>query len=145
MYFTPRGISTLEQSALDAPTALRFLELLTDHKDISIFFTHFGMQNIAIAGAGQLGKCLMKALNDSPVNIRCFFDQTYHKFSDGLCMGVPILPYESAASAGVLDAVVITSNIYFNEMADALTSSGVPLKTILSINDVLFGVERLKI
>lgn len=143
MYFTARGLDEREQRILDCPTALRFLELLVNKKEISKFFYIFGMENIAIAAAGQLGTCLYKALRDSDINVRCFLDKSYYKFKDEEYLGIPIIPYSSISKYNSLDGIVIASNIYFNEITDALILEGVPLENILSINDVLFGLERL--
>lgn len=143
MYYTARGADEREQRILDCPTALRFLELLTEKRDISKFFSAFGIKNLGIAAAGQFGTCLYKALMDSNVKVWCFIDKLYYRFRNEMYLGIPVIPYSDILKYDSLDGIVIASNIYFNEIADELVSEGILLENILSINDILFGVERL--
>lgn len=144
MYFTPRGLDEREQKILDCTTAQRYLEIAVSGIDISVFFKEMGMKNIVIAAANHFGMCLVKSLKNSEIQVSCFVDKDYYKYTDEKCMGIPIIPYEDIGKYAYADAVIVASNYYFNEITDSLIKNGIKLENILSINDILFGVERIR-
>lgn len=145
MYFTPRGLDESVQRVMDCPTAQRFLEISISQKDISLFFKYHGIEKIAIAAASHFGQCLAKSLVNTQIKVVCFADKLYYKFENELCMGIPVIPYSKIMSESNPDIVVIASNYYFNDIADSLLDAGVLLENIFSINDILFGLDRLKV
>ncbi len=143
MYFTPRGKDEREQKILDFSTSQKFLELAVSGKAIDDFFHHFDIKRIAIAPYNHFGKCLVRLLQGTEVEAVCFIDKMYYKYNENDYFGIPIESYETGSCKAV-DAVIVTSNFYYNDIVDTLIGNGVSLEKIIGINSILFGLERLE-
>ena len=143
MYYTPRGIDEREQRIMDCLTAQKFLDVSVMHKDISVFFKFYNIKNIVIIGATHFGKCLASLLRQSDIQVNYFVDKMYFKYKQGVC-NIPVISYEDITKSIEADMYVVTSNRYFNEMVDSLLERGIPLEKVASINDIVFGMDRIK-
>ncbi len=143
MYFTPRGIDESEQRVLDCVSSQKFLEIVVSGKKVEEFFQYFCINKIAIVPYNHFGKCLARLLQNTGVEIECFADRMYFKHVDERYYNIPVESYDDMALKKV-DAVVVTSNFYFNDIIDTLIDKGIPLENIIGINSVLFGMERLR-
>lgn len=136
-------VDTDTRNALDIPTAVRLLDIAVDNEDISAFFRHFGWKKIAVCGMSRFCKTFIKLMKDSDVEIEYIFDKNYQNFPDGKYMGISIIGYDKLSEIELPDMIVITSNYYYNDIVDELIENDIPLEKILSLNDVIFGMERL--
>jgi hypothetical protein len=59
-------------------------------------------------------------------------------------MGISIKGYTELKETGLPDVIVVTSNYYYNDIVDELIENNVPIEKIISLNDVIFGMERLR-
>lgn len=141
MYFTPRGKDLREQKILDFSTAQKFLDTAVFGKNPAAFFRQLYIKKIVIAPFNHFGKCLAAMLRDQDVEILCFADRMHDKYGNGF-LGIPIVSYE-ALREDTIEAVVVTSNYYANEIMDTLVDSGIPLEKIIGINTILYGMERM--
>lgn len=137
-------IDTHTRNELDCPTAARLLDIAVDNEDISAFFRHFGWNKIAVCGMSRFCKVFIKLMKDTDIEIEYIFDKNYKNFPDGEYMGISIKGYTELKETGLPDVIVVTSNYYFNDIVDELIENNVPLEKILSLNDVIFGMERLR-
>lgn len=141
MYFTPRGKDLREQKILDFSTAQKFLDAAVFGKNPAEFFRQLHIRKIVIAPFNHFGKCLAAMLKEQDVEVLFFADRMHAKYGDNL-WGIPIVPYE-ALKEDAIEAVVVTSNYYANEIIDTLMEAGVPLEKIIGINTILYGMERM--
>lgn len=144
MYFTPRGLDETTQKFLDCPTAHRLIDVALNDENVADFFDYFGWKKIVICGANHFCQSLIKLLSGSDIIIEYILDRNYYKFSNGMYMNIPIKNYSEIGEMMEPDIVVIASNYYFNDITDELLANNIPLEKIISINDVLFGMGRLK-
>jgi len=144
MHFTARGLNKTRNGLLDYYTANKLIDVIVNEKNIEKFFNNFGWKKIAVAPAINYSKAMIKILDCSKISVEYFLDRNACRFSTGMLMNVPVYPYSAIKEITEVDVIVITSNQYFNDIADELILNNVPLEKIISINDVLLGVERLK-
>lgn len=143
MYFTPRGKDQREQKIIDFSTAQKLLEIAVSGQEISVFFERFEIKRIGIAPFNHFGQCLVRMLQNKSITTKCFMDKRYDKFNSGGYMGIPIKDYGYLTEDEV-DAVIVTSNFYFNDIVDTLLEHNIPLEKVIGINTILYGLERLE-
>lgn len=143
MYFTPRGKDQRIQRVLDFPTAQKLSEILVSQAEISVFFEIIGLKRIGIAPFNHFGQCMARMLKDKDIGITCFMDKRYDKYNNNGYLGIPIKSYGSLKNDDI-DAIIITSNFYFNDIVDSLLEHGIAIEKLIGINTVLYGMERLK-
>lgn len=137
-------IDTNTRNKLDCPTAARLLDIILNDEDISAFFRHFGWKKIAVCGMSRFCKVFIKLMKDTDIEIEYIFDKNYKNFPDGKYMGISVIGYDKLNEMELPDMIVVASNYYYNDIVDELIENNVPLEKILSLNDVIFGMERLK-
>ncbi|MBR6694869.1 MAG: hypothetical protein IKL70_00450 [Oscillospiraceae bacterium] len=137
-------IDTNTRNATDHPTAVRLLDIILNDEDISVFLKHFGWKKIAVCGMSRFCKVFIKLMKDTDIEIEYIFDKNPKNFPDGEYMGISIKGYTELKETGLPDVIVVTSNYYYNDIVDELIENNVPLEKILSLNDVIFGMERLE-
>ncbi len=136
-------IDTTTRNALDCPVAVRFLDIINNDEDISIFFRHFGWKKIAVCGMSRFCKTFIKLMKNSDIEIEYIFDKNCQNFPDGEYMRISIKSYAELKEIELPDMIVVTSNYYYNDIVDELIENNVPLERILSLSDVIFGMERI--
>ena len=139
-----RIIDTNTRNATDHPTAVRLLDIILNDEDISVFLKHFGWKKIAVCGMSRFCKVFIKLMQGSDIKIEYIFDKNPKNFPDGEYMGISIKGYTELKETGLPDVIVVTSNYYFNDIVDELIENNVPIEKIISLNDVIFGMERLR-
>lgn len=143
MYFAARGLDNLHNSLSDFYTSNKLLDVITNSKDIATFFKCFDWKKIAVAPFTNYSKALIGILNKSEISVEYLLDRKACQFSDRTLMNIPIFSYSDIEKLSEVDVIVITSNRYFNDITDELIANNVPIEKVISINDVLFGAERL--
>lgn len=137
-------IDTNTRNATDHPTAVRLLDIILNDEDISAFFRHFGWKKIAVCGMSRFCKVFIKLMKDTDIEIEYIFDKNPKNFPDGEYMGISVMGYDDISKTELPDMIVVASSYYCNDIIDELIENNVPLEKILSINDVIFGMERLR-
>ncbi len=137
-------IDTHTRNAIDHPTAVRLLDIILNDENISVFFRHFGWNKIAVCGMSRFCKVFIKLMKETDIKIEYIFDKNYQNFSDGKYMGISVIGYDKLNEMELPDMIVVASNYYYNDIVDELIENNVPLEKILSLNDVIFGMERLE-
>lgn len=143
MYFTPRGKDQRRQKIMDFSTAQRLLEILVSQQEIKVFFEQVGIRRIGIAPFNYFGQCMVRMLKDSDIEIKCFMDRRFEKFNNSDYFGIPVKNYGSLKNDDI-DAVIVASNFYCNDIMDSLIEHNISIEKIIGINTVLYGMERLK-
>ena len=137
-------IDTNTRNTTDHPTAVRLLDIILNDEDISAFFRHFGWKKIAVCGMSRFCKVFIKLMKDTDIEIEYIFDKNHKNFPDGEYMGISVIGYDKLNEMELPDMIVVASNYYYNDIVDELIENNVPLEKILSLNDVIFGMERLR-
>ena len=137
-------IDTNTRNELDCPTAARLLDIAVDNEDISAFFRHFGWKNIAVCGMSRFCKVFIKLMKETDIKIEYIFDKNHKNFPDEKYMDISVIGYSDVDKIKLPDVIVVASNYYYNDIVDELIENNVPLERILSLNDVILGMERLR-
>lgn len=87
-------------------TLKRWLENRNENKMFSDYFSKCGYQNIAIYGAGDLGKLLYAELKNSEIHISYFIDRNAEGINN--IDGLPVITIQDIAEMDMVDVVVIT-------------------------------------
>lgn len=143
MYFTARGKNQIIQKVMDFSTAQKLLEISVSNQELKKFFERFQIQRIAIVPYNHFGRCLVRLLDNRDIDIECFVDKMCGKFHLSDYLGVPIKSYGDLKNDDV-DAVIVTSNFYFNDIVDCLLENDISLEKIIGINTILYGMERIE-
>lgn len=143
MYFTARGKDQRIQKVMDFSTAQKLLEISCSHQKLETFFEQFDIQRIVIVPYNHFGKCLVRMLDNKDIDIKCFADKMCDKFVLKDYLGIPIKNYSDLKNEDI-DAVVVASNFYFNDIVDSLLENNIFLEKIIGINTILYGMERMK-
>lgn len=144
MYFTPRGKDQRIQKIMDFSTTQKLLEISLSQQKINVFFEQIGVTQIGIAPFNYFGQCMVRMLKNSDINIKCFMDKRFDKWNNRDYFGVPVKNYGELENDDI-DAVIITSNFYFNDIMDSLIEHNISIEKIIGINTVLYGMERLRV
>ncbi|MDL2288690.1 hypothetical protein LJC32_04855 [Oscillospiraceae bacterium OttesenSCG-928-F05] len=127
----------MEKYAYHYPTLMKIITLKNEGKSVKDFFYKNGMYNIAIYGAGELGKYIYLELEGTGITVDSFIDRNYQKFPQGL-YDIPVV---GTISDKNIDAVVVTVLYESNSITDFLLQQGLPLTRIINLNDVVYGVD----
>lgn len=139
-----RIIDTNIRSSSDCPVAVRLLDIINNDEDISVFLKHFGWKKIAVCGTGSFGQTFIRLMKNSDVEIEYILDKNYKNFPDKKYMGISVMGYRELCGKELPDVIVVTSNYFFNDIVDELIENNVPIEKIISLNEVIFGMERLE-
>lgn len=83
------------------------LNLISESRDLKIFFEKQNIKNVAIYGMGDVGVILYKLFKKEHVNVICGIDRDISKKVDGL----EVIPLEKIHEDNEIDAVIVTNNI----------------------------------
>lgn len=136
MYFSPRGKDLREQKMLEFATAQKMLELSLNKKNLAVFFEKYKIKKVAIAPNNHFAQALIKMTRSDELEVFCFCDRMYERYRNGI-MGIPVIGYEALEERAV-DAVIVTSVYYGNDIIDSLLEHHVPLEKIIGINTILY-------
>jgi len=107
-----------------------------------------GYRNIAIYGAGELGKNLFGELQQTPVKVHCFinqgvFETTYIEYLDMKIQVMDMQHFSDYEKENSIDAVVVSPIFDFAAIKDSLEQNMIESKTI-SLETLVDDVENVK-
>ena len=138
MYYRPGGRNEKEQFAYVYLTMQQYLAIKVDEKSVETFFEKHNYKNIIIYGVEGLGSILCRDLKRTKV--LCFMDNNASNYKGGVC-GVPVYNSNEINHWQAIDAVIITDLYEANKAIDKLVDAGCELGKIVSISDIVFGLE----
>lgn len=140
MYFRPGGLNQKEEFAYSYLTAIQYLYLKSEDKNILNFFIKNNYRNIAVCGINDFSYILANDLKGSNIEIKYFIDKNYLKYKFGI-NNIPVIDSNSVMNYPKVDIYVITSTYYFNNIMDNLIMLGINAEKIINLNEIVFGME----
>lgn len=117
-------------------TMIKWLENEVKGKRWTKYFNSYGYKNIAIYGAGELGKMLMWAMKDSEIAINCVIDRRAHELKGYESYSVYTL--DEFLSANIeTDAIVVTAISAYDDVLKCIVKKNVDIP-ILFLRDMVY-------
>lgn len=115
--------------------AMQWLELFEDGTNLTPYFQEHNCRNIAIYGAAEIGRVLMKEIeNGGRVKVSYFMDKSAEKQREKF--GRQVYLPEEYASLPEVDMIVVTAVSSFDEIYDNLMKIK-PDTPIISLNTII--------
>ena len=108
----------------------RWVEMKQDGKNLADYFREKGYKSIAIYGMSYAGERLLHELKDSDIKVKCGIDQK----ADEIYTDVDVLTMDDELPR--VDAVVVTSIYFFEEISEKLTA--LMDSPVISLEDILY-------
>lgn len=119
---------------LKVKTLLKWIELYQDNLTFIDYFNKRKIRTIAIYGMGQLGKLLLKELENTSIEIKYGIDRRI----SGIYGTIPIINLENVKEE--VDLVIIAAPIGYRELAQYLKFDMISLEDLLV--EIVFDVRR---
>lgn len=113
---------------------IRWMTVKLQNKSVGRYLNERRFNNIAIYGMGNIGVCLCAELKHSGVNVLYGIDLQ----ADCLDASVPIMKPDEIKADLPVDAIVVTSIYYFNNIYNNLKDKCTC--EIIALNDILLNM-----
>ena len=120
-------------------TVLRYLVIKCQDKTPADFFEKNNMRKIAVYGVGELGKCLIRDLVDSNIQIAYIVDQAFTSYPKGY-LGIPVISVDDIQKQQDVDVMVVTVLYELNTIVDLLLQRNIDLGRIINISDIVYSI-----
>lgn len=140
MYFRSGGRNEKDRYAYNYLTVEQFLKIKVYGKNLSDFFEKNNFKNIAICGVDSLGQLLSEELKETSVNVKYFVDDSFIKMPFGMD-GIKVISANDIRTDKDIDVFVIASLFEGNDIIDRLLQNKVNIDKIISLSDVVYGLE----
>lgn len=126
------GVYDIEQFAYLYPVLMKWVELKIRGNTLGERLSEMGIGEISIYGMSEFGRLVYEDIVDSAVVVKCFIDRKADDFSYG-CEGIPVLRPDALPDSIKAGFILITPEIYFLEIYEALLEQGIPHEKIISV------------
>jgi len=108
----------------------QWIKIKKEGKNVEDYFRKKNINVIAIYGISYVGERLYEELIDSSIEVKYIIDEN----KVGIYENIPIVSLSDNIEE--IDAVIVTSCFYFNEIKERLALKG--CKNVLSIEDIIY-------
>lgn len=116
-------------------TTLRWLELLQDDTNLLPYFNDHNCRRIAIYGAAEIGRVLLKEIEkDNLIEVPYFIDKNAENQREK--WGIPVYLPEEFAELPDVDIVVVTAITFFESVNETLVKIR-PEIPVVSLNTII--------
>lgn len=113
-------------------------------KSLEKYFTRRKLNRIAVYGVGEFGGIFYGAIKNTELEIAYFIDKAMGG-NGAEIDGIPIYNLSNVEKMTSVDAIVITSVFYGEEIKQDLASVEVPAKKILSLEKIIEGYSAFNL
>lgn len=124
------GVYDKEQFAYLHQTLRKWLRLKLEGGSLGDRLYRAGVRSAAVYGVGGLGEDVL--LDLGPVAVCCLIDRRAAEYPEGR-KGLPVLDLAAYCAAPLGDIILVTPEYYFREIAEGLTTAGIPAERIVSL------------